>query len=666
MDSSWQIFFVSLLLTHLLTLSVAQETPLYHICSNDIGNFTTNSTYQTNLDRLPSFFTSNSENDYGFYNVSIGQNSDKVNSIALCRGDVQPNVCLSCINNATVELRNRCPNQKEAVLWYDSCMFRYSNRSIYGEGSGAAFYMWNLYNTTNASAFNDALGTLLDSLKTRAASGGSLRKFATGTSAVLPFDTIYALAQCTPDLSQLQCTSCLDDSITQIPICCNGKRGGRVVGRSCNLRFEIYSFYNVTADGQPPSPPPLSPTPTNGEEGNSSRNIIIIVVSTIVSLIFIILLCICILSGVRKSKKIVEKADEPVEDEIQSAEALQYDFSTIRVATSNFSETNKLGQGGFGAVYKGKLANGQEIAVKRLSMNSGQGDLEFKNEVQLVAKLQHRNLVRLHGFCLEKKERLLVYEFVPNSSLDNFLFDPIKRTQLDWEKRHKIMEGVARGLLYLHEDSRLRIIHRDLKASNVLLDAEMKPKISDFGTARLFGMDQSQDATSRIVGTYGYMAPEYAMHGQFSVKTDVFSFGVLVLEIVSGQKNNSFRHQDNTIDLINYTWRSWREGTVMNIVDPNLREGSRAEIMRCIHLALLCLQKNVAQRPTMASIVLMLTSYSVSLPAPSRVGFMHSVSQSDMSSLQDFNSRSIKSHQSRHDTSLASNNEVSLTELDSR
>ncbi|GKV25978.1 hypothetical protein SLEP1_g35348 [Rubroshorea leprosula] len=119
-------------------------------------------------------------------------------------------------------------------------MFRYSNRSIYGEGSGAAIYMWNSYNTTNASAFNDALGTLLDSSKTRAASSGSRPKFATGTSAVLPFDTIYALAQCTPDLSQLQCTSCLDDSITHIPICCNGKRGGRVVGRSCNLRFEIH------------------------------------------------------------------------------------------------------------------------------------------------------------------------------------------------------------------------------------------------------------------------------------------------------------------------------------------------------------------------------------------------------------------------------------------
>ncbi|KAF5786437.1 putative protein kinase RLK-Pelle-DLSV family [Helianthus annuus] len=226
--------------------------------------------------------------------------------------------------------------------------------------------------------------------------------------------------------------------------------------------------------------------------------------------------------------------------DIENVESLQYNFSTIKDATDDFSQENKLGAGGFGPVYRGKLGDGREVAVKRLAQNSGQGDVEFKNEVLLVAKLQHRNLVRLIGFSIEGSERLLIYEYMPNASLDNFLFDPIKRTFLDWEKRYNIINGVAKGLLYLHEDSRLMIIHRDLKASNVLLDAEMNAKIADFGMAKLFKAEETQGDTSRIVGTYGYMAPEYAMHGQFSVKSDVFSFGVLVLEMITGQKKSIF------------------------------------------------------------------------------------------------------------------------------
>ncbi|KAF5786445.1 putative protein kinase RLK-Pelle-DLSV family [Helianthus annuus] len=226
----------------------------------------------------------------------------------------------------------------------------------------------------------------------------------------------------------------------------------------------------------------------------------------------------------------------------------------MKAATNDFSQENKLGAGGFGPVYRGRLEDGHEIAVKRLSKNSGQGDLEFKNEVLLVAKLQHRNLVRLLGFSIKGNERLLIYEYMQNASLDNFLFDPTKRMFLDWEKRYNIINGVAKGLLYLHEDSRLKIIHRDLKASNVLLDEEMNAKIADFGMAKLFKPDETQGNTNRIVGTYGYMAPEYAMHGQFSVKSDVFSFGVLVLEMITGQKNQHFRNGENIEDLLSFAW----------------------------------------------------------------------------------------------------------------
>ncbi|XP_021296996.1 cysteine-rich receptor-like protein kinase 10 isoform X2 [Herrania umbratica] len=362
-------------------------------------------------------------------------------------------------------------------------------------------------------------------------------------------------------------------------------------------------------------------------------------------------------------RKTREQDVESDDDEIITAESLQYDFDTIKAATNNFSDENRLGQGGFGAVYKGRLSTGQDIAVKRLSKDSGQGDLEFKNEVLLLAKLQHRNLVRLLGFSLQRNERLLIYEFVPNSSLDRFIFDPKRREQLDWEQRYKIIGGIARGLVYLHEDSRLRIIHRDLKASNILLDTDMNPKIADFGMARLFAMDQTQGNTSRIVGTYGYMAPEYAMHGQFSVKSDIFSFGVLILEIVSGQRNICFHDRDNVEDLLSYAWKNWREGTTLNLIDPSLKVSSKAEMTRCIHIALLCVQENVVDRPTMASVAIMLNSYSVTLPAPSHPAFfVHSTIESNLSSSSVYTSR-VTDHALNDDILLLSNNETSITEL---
>ncbi|XP_020233065.1 putative receptor-like protein kinase At4g00960 [Cajanus cajan] len=616
---------------------------------NDKGNYTANSPYKTNLNTLLSNISSNTNIDYGFYNFSQGQNSDKVNAIGMCRGDVKPDACRSCLNDSRVLLTERCPNQKEAIGWYDNCMLRYSNRSIFETMEPApTYFLWSPNNATDMDQFNEALRGLVDSLRSKAASGDSLKKYAAGSAAGPSFQTIFALLQCTPDLSEQQCNDCLVRAISDISSCCAGYTNGRIGKPSCNLRFDTSPFYDSSADASPSPPPSDTNTPPSEGNSNTTKIVIAVVVPTVVIVVLVIFVWIFLRARKRRNRKNVDN-ESKIDDEIEPSETLQFNFDIIKMATNNFSETNMLGRGGFGPVYMGKLSDGQEVAVKRLSMNSGQGDVEFKNEVQLVAKLQHRNLVRLLGFSLERKERLLVYEFVPNKSLDYFIFDPIKRAHLDWEGRYKIIGGIARGLLYLHEDSRLRIIHRDLKASNILLDEEMNPKISDFGMAKLFVVDQTQGNTSRVVGTYGYMAPEYIMQGQFSVKSDVFSFGVLVLEIVSGQKNSGFQHGEHVEDLISFAWKNWREGTASNVIDPTLNTGSTNEMMRCIHIGLLCVQENLADRPTMASVVLMLNSYSHTLPVPSEPAFFmrsRGLSQSDIQSWEN-NSGTTESRKSK-------------------
>ncbi|KAJ0733627.1 putative protein kinase RLK-Pelle-DLSV family [Helianthus annuus] len=283
-----------------------------------------------------------------------------------------------------------------------------------------------------------------------------------------------------------------------------------------------------------------------------------------------------------------------------------FSFSTIANATANFSSDNKLGEGGVGPVYKGMLEEGQEIAVKRLSKNSSQGLNEFKNEVVFISKLQHRNLVKLLGCCIEGDERLLIYEYMPNKSLDSFIFNETQSMLLDWTTRINIIKGIARGLVYLHQDSRLRIVHRDLKAGNILLDQDMNPKISDFGLARSFGGNETQANTERVIGTYGYMSPEYALDGLFSIKSDVFSFGVMVLEIVSGKRNRGFR-SENESNLIEHVWSLYNESRSMDLVDSSCVESCEPdEVIKAIKVGLLCVQHYAGDRPHMSSVIWML------------------------------------------------------------
>ncbi|KAH6790520.1 hypothetical protein C2S51_005526 [Perilla frutescens var. frutescens] len=343
--------------------------------------------------------------------------------------------------------------------------------------------------------------------------------------------------------------------------------------------------------------------------------------------------------------------------EVNIGELPKFTFEMLANATNMFHENNLLGRGGFGPVYKGIMANGKEIAVKRLSADSGQGMQEFMNEVTVISKLQHRNLVKLLGGCVEKEEKILIYEYMPNKSLDACLFGPTNPTKkfLDWTKRFSIIEGIGRGIMYLHRDSILRIIHRDLKPSNVLLDQDWNPKISDFGMARIFGGNQDHGNTARVVGTYGYMAPEYAMEGRFSEKSDVYSFGVLMLEIIKGVKNAQYFNDEWSLSLSGFAWKLWRESNGLGFVDESIASWElEEEMVRCIQIGLLCVQDFPNDRPTIQTILAMLTREIVDLPPPKEPLFAENSNGSATGSTQLGNQNGY------------SNNDLTLTVLDGR
>ncbi|CAH8352098.1 unnamed protein product [Eruca vesicaria subsp. sativa] len=554
---------------------------IYHICPNT-RTYPTNSTYSSNLGTLLSSLSSNRPSfTNGFYSTAAGQSPNVVFGLFLCGGDTSAEDCHDCV-----------------VFAVNDTLFDVQKKK----------------GPCSVAQFSDAVMSILIDAAIEAAS--SSKKFDARKVNISASQSLYAMVQCIPDLTRDDCLRCLQQAINELTISesTTNKTGGRLLGGSCSSRYELYPFFNETVDISIPSP--------RLEKGGRSTVLIIAVVVSVtaVSLLFVAMFL------VRAKKTRTVNETEPLaqgNDDITTSGSLQFDFKAIEAATDNFSLSNKLGQGGFGQVYKGTFPSGVQVAVKRLSKTSGQGEREFENEVVVVAKLQHRNLVRLLGFCLEGDEKILVYEFVPNKSLDYFLFDSTMQGQLDWKKRYKIIGGVARGILYLHQDSRLTIIHRDLKAGNILLDAGMNPKVADFGMARIFEMDQTEANTKRVVGTYGYMSPEYAMYGHFSMKSDVYSFGVLVLEIISGKKNSSLHQMDGSVgNLVTYTWRLWSNESALKLVDPFFRDNSLTnEIIRCIHIALLCVQEDVEDRPTMSAIVQMLTSSSIALAAPRQPGF---------------------------------------------
>ncbi|XP_065879614.1 cysteine-rich receptor-like protein kinase 10 [Euphorbia lathyris] len=658
-----------------LGVFTAAMSPLYYSCPNTT-TFPINSTYRNNIDSVLTTLSKNTYLQDGFSSDSAGNPPDEVYGHSLCTAGLSSDICKNCVSEATKNIARNCSIQKTAVMWYDECLLQYSSENIFSRMMDSpAVFMANRQTITDQERFDELVEKTLNETRTAASTNQKgAQKFAVKEVNFTALQTIYTFAQCTPDLSAFDCNRCLQSAISQLPTWCSGKQGGRASLPSCSVRYEIYPFYNVTtyqrevypyynktvigevptsAPLPPPSttpPPPLPPPPpstTIPEEGKGNKTTRIKVIASVsASIIGVLLLTFTIYTlwerkfrsnGMEQVLNTSQEVrllnlrrqlgdnhsgqDIHVEMALNSKDCPAFSFVTIYEATEHFSDDSKLGEGGFGSVYKGTLKDGKEIAVKRLSRTSGQGLEEFMTEVTLIARLQHKNLVRLLGCCLEKVEKLLIYEYMPNKSLDVFLFDSNMGILLDWQKRFNIINGVARGLLYLHEDSRLRVIHRDLKASNVLLDYEMNPKISDFGMARIFGGNDSNN-TNRVVGTYGYMSPEYAMEGMFSVKSDVFSFGVLVLEIIRGKRNNRFHVSKKGGSLLTFAWKLWSEGQGLELVETSLVQSSVAtEVLKCIHIGLLCVQDDPIERPTMSSVVIMLGSDTIPLPVPKPCSF---------------------------------------------
>ncbi|KAG2550069.1 hypothetical protein PVAP13_9KG241800 [Panicum virgatum] len=572
-----------------------------------------------------------------FATTIFGQAPDVVYALALCRGDVlNDTACGDCVANTfDMILKQQC--YTAASYYGGPCMLAYSvddilarsNNTTVPNGDDEPFTRWNV----NAFAGDagdvrrtvDLKQELL--LKTvQMAAAAEPRRFATGVmDSGTTFPPVYSLAQCTPDLSAGDCQACLRRLLGMVNSTMALRMGAQIHVIRCYFRYETYVFYDSqpmlrVGPSSPPAPAPIPAAAAKHKRRMSKLWAIPIVVVPVAAAAF---LCFIFYSPWfrRYRKGVLRSQDSQGDEELvwdgKNSEFSVFDFEQVLVATDHFSEENKLGQGGFGAVYKGQFPDGLQIAVKRLASHSGQGFTEFKNEVQLIAKLQHRNLVRLLGCCSQEEEKILVYEYLPNKSLDFIIFDESRRSLLDWSKILAIIEGIAHGLLYLHKHSRLRVIHRDLKPSNILLDSEMNPKISDFGLAKIFSSNNTQrNTTQRVVGTYGYMAPEYASEGIFSIKSDVFSFGVLVLEILSGKRNSGSQQCGGFINLIGYAWQLWEEERWIELVDASLFPKSHSvDMMRCINIALLCVQENADDRPTMADVVSMLSSEKTTILA---------------------------------------------------
>ncbi|XP_011622120.1 cysteine-rich receptor-like protein kinase 2 [Amborella trichopoda] len=542
--------------------------------------------------------------DKGFGSAVSGNESWKLYGLAQCMGDLSETDCRLCFASSRLSIPS-CHPSVEGRVYMDGCFLRYAEHDFFNETMDFMDPKICNYSTniSDEMGFLQAIGNLTRNIAVDAVKNGG---FKVGSISLSRY-TVYGLGQCWNSLDMELCRDCLVKASSSVLSCAPASEA-RALNTGCYMRYSLTKFYN---------------DPSASYKGNKSK-LRIVLSATLPSLFLVLGLVFGFF--IHRSRFLEAKRDRSKLPELPETffnSKLNFKYETLRQATGSFRLSRKLGEGGFGSVYKGTFPDGREIAVKRLLVNRTQSMKEFFNEVNVVSRVQHPNLVRLLGCSIECSESLLVYEYLPNKSLDLYLFDSDKCMELDWDKRYKIMLGAAEGLAYLHEECEVRIIHRDIKASNILLDHKLRPKIADFGLARFFGVDRTHLDTG-IAGTMGYIAPEYAIHGQLTEKADVYSFGVLLLELLSGKRNNEAHNSENCDTLLNMMWNQYEKNEALEILDPVLESNcSKEEVSWALQVGLLCIQESPSLRPTMSMVVQFLKRKVPQLPQPSPPPFFY-------------------------------------------
>ncbi|KAK9062116.1 hypothetical protein SSX86_019301 [Deinandra increscens subsp. villosa] len=570
------------------------NTPLQFFCGgNDAKSATT---FSRNLNFTFSQLRSQLSTTGVYYATarSLDDDEDVVYGVAQCRNYLLSTECLACFDVA-VSVVGNCGSANGAHVFLDNCFLRYENLDDFYDDPQGNLNIDVLEKCGNEStsqpitAFNQAVGGLLSDIgiatpRTSDFYIASIRQVA-GANA-----TIYAIAQCIENASQAICKDCLSRAYNGLNRCLPAHEG-RAINVACFMRYSEFPFFQNNQT--------INFTPFLPGKGSSRKSGIIIGLSTGAGLLLILSLFLWF--GRWKKSKAVAK------DTSESQGARCYSYENLKLATNNFSEEYLIGKGGFGEVFKAIVDSGNVVAVKKLRVGF-RAKKEFENEVNLNSNIRHRNLIQQLGWCSDGPELLLVLEYMPQGSLDKFLWGEKKGT-LSWKQRSDIILGIARGLVHLHEEFHIKIIHRDIKSSNILLDNDFQPKIADFGLARFLSEDQTHVSTG-FAGTMGYTAPEYANRGRLSEKVDTYSFGIVALEVISGRSCSDVNYSGPQIEyLLDHAWKLYEKGTHIKLideaVDPN--EYQEENVKKIIEIALMCTQL-VSLRPTMSEIYLMLSS----------------------------------------------------------
>ncbi|KAE8718487.1 Cysteine-rich receptor-like protein kinase 42 [Hibiscus syriacus] len=508
--------------------------------------------------------------------------------LAQCYGDLDQTDCVLCFAEARTRIPRCLP--RSARIFLDGCFLRFGYYlDFFHESVSSTFDAVNCSsnNVTMLGQDNNSR-TILFRKSVDHAVGNvtsiALRRNGFGEVGV---DGVYALAQCWESLRTAECRQCLHKAAETVRGCLP-KEEGRALNAGCYLRYSTTRFYNQGAD-------------SDGHHGLSAGVIIAIVSASSAFLTLAVAATYAIQARLSKKKRELENRSRTQKRFDKSG--LMFKYETLEKATDYFGPSRKLGQGGTGSVFMGILPDGKTVAVKRLIYSTRQWVDDFFNEVNLISRIEHKNLVKLLGASIEGPE------------------NEEKSKLLNWKLRFDIIAGTAEGLAHLHgEGSQARIIHRDIKCSNVLLDENLNPKIADFGLVRSLATEKSHLSTG-IAGTLGYMAPEYLVRGQLSEKADVYSFGVLVIEIVCGQKNSCFTKSGS---LLQKVWTLHKSNALAEAVDPCIRdEMSAKEAPGVLQVGLLCTQASVPLRPSMAEVVQMLTDKDYEIPMPNQPPFLN-------------------------------------------